>query len=199
MYCGSCGRETEDTSSCLHNSKLTIYDRIFLYILIVLFPITVFVFMYGYTSDVFLNGQYMFVGNLTLVIILTILLLAFYLFNKGYIVLFFSCHQMTTRSFRIKGKYFFLCSRCTGILISIFISIFLTRYSIVHETYYLLVIAAGLPLLVDGLLQRFSQYKSTNIVRFITGLLFGPTIILLYSVFQIALLRVFVVLMSYFY
>lgn len=197
MYCRSCGREVGNADSCLHNAHLSLFDKIFLYVLVVFMPITVFVYLLGYKDIEYLNNQYQFIGNLVLIVILIILLIAYYAFHKSYLVLFFGCHQMTTRSFKLKDKYFILCSRCSGILLGIFLSIFLTKYNINNQIHYLIILGLGLPLVLDGLIQKHTKYKSSNLVRFITGLLFGPTLILIYSFIQLILLKFFVMIVSY--
>ena len=165
-----------------------------MYILVVLAPITVFVVSEYYFGTAFVDGQYLFVGNIILVVILIILLLAYYLFDKSYLVIFFGCHQKVTRSFRINGKYFILCSRCSGILVGMLVSVVLT-YLNVH---YLILLFMGLPLIIDGLIQKYSSYRSNNNLRFITGLMFGPTVVVAFSFIQLLLLRFFIMLVSNF-
>lgn len=44
-------------------------------------------------------------------------------FFAKWLPIFFGCHCLPERSFFIKGKQFPICSRCTGILVGIFLAI----------------------------------------------------------------------------
>lgn len=64
----------------------------------------------------------------------------------------------------------------------------------VNQNYFLLGI---IPLAIDGFYQYFSRYTSTNKRRFITGLLFGPALIVLsshYYLFMAKLMMKFITL-----
>ena len=117
---------------------------------------------------------------------LTIVFLGFitffeYLFQKPYLSLIFGCHNLCDRSFKIKNYYFPICARCTGIYIGIYFSVlkFVFNY---HFVYSILLM---IPLLIDGLYQRYTKYKSNNLKRVISGTLFGIASIeiLLFSVY----------------
>ena len=86
---------------------------------------------------------------------------------------FFSvcCHQKEERSFFIKNHQFPLCARCTGIWLSSPIALitFIIGYSIKIRYCIFLMI----PLIVDGTVQLLKIKHSTNMRRFITGLLYG--------------------------
>ena len=81
------------------------------------------------------------------------------------------CHQMESRSFKIKGWQFPICSRCTGILVGqilgVLIYILKFRIPIYISAIFLLIM----------FLDQYIQYKkikeSTNLRRFITGTLAG--------------------------
>lgn len=81
------------------------------------------------------------------------------------------CHQKEERCFKIKNYVFPICSRCTGILISFIISLIL----IINKYYINIWIAIVLLLImfIDWLLQYFKILMSTNLRRFITGLIGG--------------------------
>ncbi len=82
----------------------------------------------------------------------------------------FSCHQMPDRSFFIKGYQFPICARCTGVLISFFLTviIFFKRNISFTSNIFMFFI-----MLIDWLLQFFNIKQSTNNRRFITGLIGG--------------------------
>lgn len=91
-----------------------------------------------------------------------------------------SCHQLPERSFFFKGYQFPLCARCTGIaighVVAFIISPFITiKYSISILTF---------PLIIDGTIQYFSKYESTNFKRILSGFLYGFafTSIMLHSI-----------------
>lgn len=81
------------------------------------------------------------------------------------------CHQREDRSFFIGKWQFPICSRCTGILVGQIIAIILYLFKIKVPT------ILGLLFLLIMFLDWYIQYKkireSTNIRRFITGLLAG--------------------------
>lgn len=92
------------------------------------------------------------------------------LFRKSYLPMVFGCHQKACRTFRIFHQPFSLCSRCTGILVGTWMSPLLFTLSI-SPLWFL----AGIcPLLIDGLVQQYTSYESTNRRRFFTGFLFAP-------------------------
>lgn len=92
--------------------------------------------------------------------------------NK-WLPIIFGCHSRKDRSF----KGFPICSRCTGELVGIIISPFLWNYIINYKVAILLM----LPMIIDGFLQLLTNYESTNLKRFFTGLLFGISLIYLFS------------------
>jgi len=96
-----------------------------------------------------------------------VILLSFYKRN----IIMAICHRRKERSICIKGYTFPLCSRCTGILIGFFISLFLIIFRI--EISLLILMILCIPLLIDGFSQLFGWRKSNNIIRFLTGFIFG--------------------------
>ncbi len=81
------------------------------------------------------------------------------------------CHQMKERSFTFRGKQFFLCARCTGIFIGqIFIAPLFYILSL-HFGYYTILFA--IPMIIDGVFQVLTKYRSNNLKRLITGLFAG--------------------------
>ena len=79
------------------------------------------------------------------------------------------CHQMPERSFFLNGYQLPLCARCTGILIGNLFGLFLSPLLKFRLHNSLLMI----PLIMDGSIQYFTTYKSNNIKRLITGILYG--------------------------
>lgn len=85
------------------------------------------------------------------------------------------CHRRPDRSFFIRGHQFPVCSRCTGIYLSIFIYVIYAYYIPIHYTLYHVIIAILLiiPCAIDGTTQLFYIRESNNTLRFITGFLAG--------------------------
>ena len=91
-------------------------------------------------------------------------------FFAKWLPIFFGCHCIPERSFFIKGKQFPICSRCTGILVGIFLAI-CTFFFVQIPIYYLIIMT--IPMIIDGSVQAKTKYESNNKLRFFTGLLFG--------------------------
>lgn len=91
-----------------------------------------------------------------------------------FLKLFFGCHARPDRSFFWKGKQFPICARCTGelcgMIFSIPIIIFLGYMPL--KWCFLMMI----PLIVDGTIQLKTSWESNNILRLITGIIFGIAI-----------------------
>ncbi len=107
------------------------------------------------------------------------------------------CHQKANRSFIINGNQMPVCVRDVGIFLGCKIGIclvFLVNTKISPTRSFLnlflkekkveklknrkiivgiILIASALPVIVDGLVQGFTDYESTNNVRLLTGMLFG--------------------------
>lgn len=101
--------------------------------------------------------------------------------KKSFFDYFFICHKKPERSFFYKGKQFPLCSRCTGIFIGYLIGIIIIILSFVFlfnlpKLPYLFIFI--IPMALDGTIQYFTSYESTNIKRLITGLLAGIAIMI---------------------
>ena len=83
------------------------------------------------------------------------------------------CHQYPTRSFWIVNRPFALCSRCfSGYLGLGFGLLFIHQYFKCFKN-IIFGILLLIPGIADGLLQLWTEYESTNILRFITGALGG--------------------------
>lgn len=97
-------------------------------------------------------------------------------FIYKWLPILFKCHCRPDRSFFIRGKQFPICARCTGQLIGFFgalISFHTFKIPI------LVLVALMLPLIVDGTVQQVTSYESNNLLRLITGILFGYSLITL--------------------
>ena len=81
------------------------------------------------------------------------------------------CHRKIERSIRFGSFVFPLCARCTAILVGyLFLPITFIFQSIFVWWHIPLLM---LPLLIDGYTQKWKWRESNNVLRFITGLLFG--------------------------
>ncbi|MDQ0229638.1 DUF2085 domain-containing protein [Metabacillus malikii] len=81
------------------------------------------------------------------------------------------CHRIPERCLHIKGKPMPLCTRCFAILIGYLFTPIALIAEIAIPLWLPFILA--LPLLIDGFTQRWKWRKSTNSLRFLTGLLFG--------------------------
>ncbi len=81
-----------------------------------------------------------------------------------------SCHQKPERSFYYKKYQLPVCARCTGLylgyLVGLIIGIF---FNVPIIAAVIMIIPCGL----DGFIQLKTNYESTNIRRFILGLIAG--------------------------
>lgn len=80
------------------------------------------------------------------------------------------CHQMPERSFSFRNYQFPICARCTGVIISAFISFFLF---LKRKMSICLCLMLSSVMLIDWLIQYLKIKESTNIRRFVTGLIGG--------------------------
>lgn len=81
------------------------------------------------------------------------------------------CHRIPERSFRIKGKPMPLCARCFAMLLGYLFTPIALVLSMVVPIWIPIIMT--IPLLVDGFTQKWGWRKSSNGVRFLTGILFG--------------------------
>ena len=79
------------------------------------------------------------------------------------------CHQMPDRSFFIGEYQFPLCARCTGIVIGHILGLAVSAF---HAVSFMSLLGT-LPLMIDGTVQKFTSYESTNGRRLFTGILYG--------------------------
>ena len=101
------------------------------------------------------------------------------------------CHQLPERTLLFGKIYMPVCSRCFGIYIGflftiIFLfSVFRKKESDLPPLYIIIIIILMiLSAIIDGLLSYFEVYTTNNIIRLITGYMFGSGIaIILYPIF----------------
>lgn len=79
-----------------------------------------------------------------------------------------------------------VCARCEGEYIGIIAGLIAVWF--VKPPYWLMAVLM-LPMIIDGLIQAFTQYESTNWRRLITGMLFGFSITMIVLMFWIAVFR----------
>ena len=98
----------------------------------------------------------------------------------------FICHRIPESTFQIKGHYFPVCSRCTGIYLGAF-SYFIYAFFFYIDYNFFLILSGFLmviPTTIDGLTQLFSSRESSNILRFATGLFAGIGFAILLKAFK---------------
>ena len=98
----------------------------------------------------------------------------------------FGCHCREDRSFHIREERFPICARCTGELAGMVLSAL--TYALGHPgaTVSLILMA---PMVLDGTIQSCTAYESTNIRRFVTGLLFGYALVNLFLLTTLVIYR----------
>ena len=82
------------------------------------------------------------------------------------------CHQRAERSLFLNENEMPFCSRCTAIWFGLAIGLgFMVLYTIeLKEKFLVTLIAALIPIGVDGIGQLFGLWESTNLIRIFTGL-----------------------------
>ena len=90
----------------------------------------------------------------------------------------FICHQKPDRCFFINNKPMLICSRCFGVYLGLVVGVIIPIiipiiYSLSVKIMYILMIVCVLPLALDGLTQFLGLRKSNNNLRFISGLITG--------------------------
>lgn len=93
----------------------------------------------------------------------------------------FWCHRRPERSFFYKGRQFPVCARCTGIFAGYLVGGYVVLA--VSGTHPLAGLLCMAPLAIDGGVQLYTAYESTNLRRFFTGILAGIGLLLLLEVF----------------
>lgn len=85
------------------------------------------------------------------------------------------CHRKPERTFKIRGKYFPVCSRCTGMYLGAFLYFALVYWIYMCYNWQIIILALFivLPTFTDGLTQLLFRRESTNTLRFSTGVFAG--------------------------
>ncbi|TFH54345.1 MAG: DUF2085 domain-containing protein [Methanothrix sp.] len=81
------------------------------------------------------------------------------------------CHRKPERCIPFLGLERYLCSRCIGILFGEILAIILFTFNYLMN--FTIFFIFTIPLIIDGLTQLLNLRKSNNLLRLITGLLFG--------------------------
>ena len=86
-----------------------------------------------------------------------------------------SCHQIPERSFNIRGRYFPVCARCTGLYLGVFLYLIFSYYNQVDYSIDLTILAILMvvPTFLDGFTQFLDLRESDNKLRFVTGFFGG--------------------------
>lgn len=100
---------------------------------------------------------------------------------------YWGCHQMPERSFFFRGYQFPVCARCTGIIAGYICAIIL--WFIWSPGWYIAFFL--IPLILDGVTQYLEWRMSNNILRFVTGVLFGYSILTLFFILISLIVSVF--------
>lgn len=87
------------------------------------------------------------------------------------------CHQKESRSFFVNGNQMPFCARCTAIWAGLALGVGLMSYYKIqlNKWFIFLLLLSFFPMAVDGLGQLIGFWESTNVIRFITGMLAGFT------------------------
>lgn len=174
IFCDECGRN-QTKINCIHQATLSQTEKLLIMMLVTGLPIGLFVLLpHFYLS---LDRGYLLYGYLSVMVILVLFTFFGRTFKRPYLPYFFHCHQHKHRSLTVLKTWFPLCARCLGIVFGSLLTFVLIHFNSPWYFYLL----SGLPLIIDGLFQQYSDYQSTNQRRFLTGLLFGPTFVFAYS------------------
>ena len=127
-------------------------------------------------------------GTIFILAIIAPVIQTIYGFPKGeniYKLLSPICHQYPTRSLWILERPFALCARCFGGYIGLSFSAML----LVSKSKYINRAGIGLlltfPGIIDGIYQAITNYESSNVIRFTTGLIGGIGLFLIINPFKI--------------
>lgn len=129
------------------------------------------------------------VGYISLILLISFMIIFALLMNLGFEDLhkFFVyigsniCHQLPERSFIIDGRQIFLCSRCSGAFIGVYVgllTIIFSKKQFINSVKPLFIFVLITPMIVDGVTQYLRIRESSNLMRFATGLLTGSAFFL---------------------
>ncbi|MEI7999021.1 MAG: DUF2085 domain-containing protein [Candidatus Omnitrophota bacterium] len=83
----------------------------------------------------------------------------------------FPCHRMPSRSIVLGSWHVPVCSRCFGIILGLPVGIAIASLGFLHIRWYALILTV--PLFIDGGTQQMGMRVSNNLLRLMTGWLFG--------------------------
>lgn len=95
---------------------------------------------------------------------------------------YWHCHRLPHRSFKLDGRQFHVCSRCTGLIMGAPFGVILVG---VGFSFWYWFIPAITVFLVDGLTQLWGWRTSNNFIRFLSGF----TVSLFFFTFLIYIIR----------
>ena len=109
---------------------------------------------------------------------------------SGYLYFLFEpvCHQIPERSLFLNSAPLAVCTRCFAIYLGAFlILVFFVVRKTIHHINPNWVVLYTVPTIMDFLFEKFGLYLNLPVVRFLTGLLFGASLIylILYSILDI--------------
>lgn len=98
-----------------------------------------------------------------------------FLSDKNFKIYSLICHRLPERTFKIRGHYLPVCSRCTGLYIGAFSYFTFVYFYYVDYNFILCLIAIlmMIPTFLDGITQYLGFRESWNTLRLLTGLIAG--------------------------
>ncbi|CAK7000580.1 DUF2085 domain-containing protein [Fusobacterium varium] len=113
---------------------------------------------------------------------------------ERFLKILFMCHSRPDRSFYFNGKQFPICARCTGVLLGWIIGIIYCILLEVPRGWVTVLIL--IPLMVDGGTQALGKRESNNILRCVTGILFGMGAIFIFLYFHRLMLKLAIIFLK---
>ena len=85
------------------------------------------------------------------------------------------CHQQASRSLFFNGNQMPFCTRCTAIWLGLAIGLGVMVFFTIRldEKFLFIILLSLAPIGIDGVGQLLGLWESTNLIRFLTGLLAG--------------------------
>ena len=175
MFCTYCGRQEGFNCHCMSNTPVSKIEAWGMYLVVLAAPPAIAAYL---VSNVIYEWA-LFLHSMTAAFSLYLIVLALltWIFKKSYLALFFGCHQRVERTFKVFNKPLNICARCTGIFTGVLLSNVL--FILIQD--FWLIIPFAIPLIIDGVKQKRTAYVSTNVKRFITGLAFGPSLVIIFT------------------
>jgi len=164
--------------------RISLVEKLILFILILIAPLHAIVINTLNKSDITTVNFY-FITSIVIASLFSVMIFIQIIFKRPYITIVLGCHQKCERSFKWVHHYLGICARCTGILIGVIITPLITIIPI-NKLFYVILIT---PLIVDGLFQHYTNYESNNVKRIITGIMFGPSMVLMIAYYNFFLAK----------